>query len=82
MSFMRAVRCGGLWRCHPGPCRPMCVPASGGCCTVVRASEQCALSAACTGLAPGSVDLFGRFSVVLCGDVGTRLCGVAEGLAA
>ena len=46
---------------------------------VVLASEQCAVSTVCTGLAPGSVDLFVRLSVVLREDVGTRLWG-SEGL--
>ena len=45
------------------------------------ASDQCALSAVCTGLAPGSVDLFGWLSVVRCGDVGPRLRGFLRGLA-
>ena len=39
------------------------------------------MSSACPGLVPGSVDLFGRLSVVLCEDVGTRLRGLLRGWA-
>ena len=40
---------------------------------VVRASGQGALSSACPGLAPGSVDLFGWFLVVRYEAIATSL---------
>ena len=48
---------------------------------MVWASGRNALSSACPDLVPGSVDLFGRLSVVLCEDVGTRLRGLLRGWA-